>query len=237
MNKAKVILIGNQKGGVGKSTITLTLGTGLKMRGYSVLVLDTDPQQSLASWRAAAQGQRQEDDLPWVERADNDLISEKIKRELPNYDFILIDSASNLGMRGDQIQKILNAAIKAADMIVVPMGPSQFDVQGSSDFIVIINEIWERMEKQGRAGYIVINGVRHGTKLGAEVADYVTETYGDEFNVEVLDTRLQMREGYKLALFQGESIFHLREPQAISNANAFVDEVLQKIGGAVEDVA
>lgn len=226
MTKATVILMGNQKGGVGKSTITVTLSTGLKMLGHRVLVLDTDPQQSVASWRASAQGLEHEQDLPWVERADNELIAEKIKRERANYDFILIDSASNLGQRGDSIQKVLRASITAADLVIIPMGPSQFDVMGSADFVEIVNEIWARHEKPGKAGYIVINGVRAGTKLGAEVAEYVAEVFGENYSTQVLGTRLQMREGYKQALFQGESIFQLKEPQAIANAKAFVDEVL-----------
>ncbi len=40
---AKVIAIANQKGGVGKTTTTLTLGTALTRKGYKVLILDLDP--------------------------------------------------------------------------------------------------------------------------------------------------------------------------------------------------
>jgi chromosome partitioning protein len=43
----KVIAIGNQKGGVGKSTVTFTLGAGLARAGKRVAVLDFDPQANL----------------------------------------------------------------------------------------------------------------------------------------------------------------------------------------------
>ena len=91
---AKVILIANQKGGVGKSTIATTLGTGLKRQGYTVLMLDADTQQSLSKWRASAEGLPHEADIPWVERWDSPLIAEKIQKEHAHYDFIIIDSAS-----------------------------------------------------------------------------------------------------------------------------------------------
>lgn len=235
--KAIVILMGNQKGGVGKSTITITLGTSLKMRGYSVLILDADAQQNVAKWRVSAQELEHEADLPWVERADNELIAEKIKRESENYDYILIDSASNLGKRGDSIQKMLMAMIKAADLVVIPMGPSPFDVAASGDFVELVDELWERYEKPGIAGYIVINGVRAGTKLGQEVVDYVSDLYGEQYNVAVMNTRLQMREGYKQSLFQGESIFQLKEVSTIENANAFVDEVLEAVSQIATEAA
>ncbi|MFZ4816963.1 MAG: ParA family protein [Phototrophicaceae bacterium] len=45
----KVITLLNQKGGVGKTTLTAHIGAGLANRGYRVLMVDTDPQGSL-SW-------------------------------------------------------------------------------------------------------------------------------------------------------------------------------------------
>ena len=44
---SRVIAIANQKGGVGKTTTTLTLGAALVERGRSVLLVDLDPQSSL----------------------------------------------------------------------------------------------------------------------------------------------------------------------------------------------
>ena len=84
----KIIAVAIQKGGVGKSTITRTLGTAAAMAGLNVLILDMDNQQTTTMW-----GRRRENPLPLVKfTTENDLTDELKRASAAGCELVIIDT-------------------------------------------------------------------------------------------------------------------------------------------------
>src|ERR1700675_1577485 len=111
-----VIALLNQKGGVGKTTLSVHLAAALAT-GKRVLLVDADPQRSALDWSAQRQAEKM---FPVI-----GLPTKNLYRELApmskDYDWIVIDGPP----RANDIAK---AAIAASDLVIIPVQPSPFDV-------------------------------------------------------------------------------------------------------------
>ncbi len=104
--------IAHLKGGVGKTTTTVHLGTVLAHRGPT-LIGDADAQGSTTRWIQDAQAE--DPDMPadvvvcpWPN------LDERLARTKANYEFIVLDTPTT----GDK--KIVEAAMRAADLVIIP---------------------------------------------------------------------------------------------------------------------
>ena len=117
-----VIVVANPKGGVGKSTLATQIAGYLASRGKAVTLGDLDRQQSSRQWldiRPAHLPRIQ----PW------EISRDAIARPAKGATDAVVDTPA--GLHGSR----LDAAMKAADMVVVPLQASLFDMQATHAFI------------------------------------------------------------------------------------------------------
>jgi chromosome partitioning protein len=87
----KIITIANQKGGCGKTTVTIQLSGSLSRDKFKILVVDADPQGTATRWAANA-----DDETPFMTHiaglsAAGIKVHKAIKKYVGYYDFIIID--------------------------------------------------------------------------------------------------------------------------------------------------
>jgi chromosome partitioning protein len=110
------LAITNQKGGSGKSTLSVNLAVEATRRGERVLVLDTDPQGSAASW-AETRGSG-DPDVEAIETARVPIRLYRARRE--GVTLVIIDTQPRAEIP-------LAALLRGVDFALVPLRPSTFD--------------------------------------------------------------------------------------------------------------
>lgn len=176
----------HSKGGVGKSTVALSMADAFHQQGSSVLVLDTDPQGTASEWVRAQEG-----DGPMVVGAPS---AEKLERELDrlgtSYDAVVIDGSA-------QLEGATGSIIRMSDLVLIPIQPSPADIWATEG---IVNLIKDRQEVVGEpAGGFVLNCVVAGTNIAGDVEEVL-----EEFDLPVLG-RFHRRVAFVEALVTGET--------------------------------
>lgn len=153
-----IIALLNQKGGVGKTTLSVHLATTLA-NGPKVLLVDADPQGSALDWSAQRENEGAPARFPVI-----GLPKETLHRELApislDYEWVVIDGPP-------RINKIARSAIVASDFVIIPVQPSPFDIWAAEDVEEIIDEC--AAIKPNLLTRFLINRLILNTTLGNEV--------------------------------------------------------------------
>ena len=161
---SKIIAVLNQKGGAGKTTLSTNLARALQLGGDKVLLVDSDPQGSARDWNAAGNGEL----LPVI-GLDRPTLAKDIQAIRDNQDWIIIDGAP-------QIAELAVAAIKCADLILIPVQPSPYDVWACEDLVDIIKTRQEVANGKPKAAFIISRVIKN-TQLSKEIGEAL-EGYG-----------------------------------------------------------
>lgn len=189
-----ITLVGNLKGGCGKSTVTFNLGIWLINNGVDVALFDLDPQATLSD---AAEVRAEEGIQPEVRVFRPDSNPSKIFRDHPGGEILVDVGASNLWA--------MRQAISMAHRILVPVPPSQADVWSTQRFLHMIDETVADKEKPEVLLFINRADTHPGLYESSETEQALTHLPG----VRVNHNRLCQRTVYRRSFSEGRAVFEM----------------------------
>ncbi|MES2106879.1 MAG: ParA family protein [Pseudomonadota bacterium] len=153
----QVIVIANPKGGVGKSTFATNLAGYFASRGHNVMLGDTDIQQSSRNWLSLRPA-----NLPAIQPWD--IVDGHIAKPPKGTTHMVLDTPA--GLHGSK----LDAALKIATKVVVPLQPSIFDILATEEFL---NKL-SRKEGNFQAGVLGMR-VNSRSRAADQLGHYVAQ--------------------------------------------------------------
>lgn len=126
----RTITIAARKGGVGKTTLAVHLSVLAAREGKPVLLVDVDPQRSLAWWWRLREGETPA--LVECDAKDLSKIVPTAKRE--GVETVIIDTAPH------DRQGIVDA-VRVADLVLMPTRPGAFDLAALGATLEIVGQV------------------------------------------------------------------------------------------------
>jgi len=209
---ATIVTVINQKGGVGKTTLSMNLAAGLHRRGPTV-VLDTDPQRSATVWSQCGGDARK---YPLEVLSVSGRLRETLESARFGHRYVVIDCPPATNAESS------SAAVDAADVVLVPVLPSPMDLWASSGIEDMISSA--RVRKPALRAYLVLNQIEMRNAMSRDI-----EVVLREFSVPALRSGLTRRAIYRTAALEGCSVYELglNGRHAAAEIENIVDEVLQ----------
>jgi len=213
----KTVIFTNQKGGVGKTTLTRELGIALAEREYSVLLIDSDPQGNLTKslFDYEGPGLYEAFENEKVEflfgRKNLTLLSGdsrlaalekrylgdvdaylKLKtlyesKTFNDFDVILIDSPPSLSVM------TLNG-LAVADYFIIPLRPALYSLQGTNDLLASVAKVKKSLNSGLELLGVILNEYNSLPVISRQIRDEIVEGFGDKVFSTVVSRTVKIEE-------------------------------------------
>lgn len=196
----KVIVVANQKGGIGKTTTAVAVASTLSSKGYRTLLIDADQQgNSTDTYRAQVEGVAtlydvlMDDHIPLneaVQHLENgDIVaSDPLLREGDaklstdaEGEYRMINAIENLNGydyviidTAPAVNLILRNCLIAADEVIIPVTADRYGLQGLSQLSETIAAIKKRQNRNLKIAGLLLVKFNSRTNLSKEVKDSLT---------------------------------------------------------------
>jgi len=207
-----IILIGNQKGGCGKSTTAVNICAELANQKKDVVLVDSDRQCTSANWA--------------MDRADNEALPvvhcvqkyESIKETLldldKRYEFVIVDAAG-------RDSRELRTGMLAAHLLLIPFRPSQPDLDTlpkMQEIIVQAKDLNPALKVVGLLTMVPTNPVINEKQ---EAIEYLQ----DYQEISLLNTVIYDRKVYRDAMSNGIGVVETDNVKAKLEVQELVREI------------
>lgn len=188
-----IIAIGNTKGGVGKTTLSLNIAIGRALQGKDVWLVDGDVQgtsQDAISLRS------EKNISPFISCSsfpDGKILRSQVIQQSKKFDDVIIDV-------GGRDSTPLRAALMLCDALIIPFQPRSFDVWALDNMINLINE--SLTFRDDFPVYAVLNMADTQGKDNEEAIQAIS----DIKEIEYLDAPIYRRKSYPNFAGQGLSV-------------------------------
>lgn len=215
-----VIAVANPKGGAGKSTTSLVLGTTLAAAGATSTVIDCDPNQPIQSW--ATGGSRTK--LKVLGEVKEQHITDVIDEEAQARQFVIVDLEGTAS-------RMVSRAITRSDLVLIPMQASAVDAAQAARAVSLVRE--EEKVVRRSIPYRVMF-----TRTSPQIPTKNEKLIIDELRtkgIPVLTNHLNQRTAfqsmftYKLALDELDPTVVNGLEGAINNSNRVTKEIIELV--------
>ena len=203
-----VIAVVGNKGGAGKTTLSVNLAAGLA-RQAGIVVVDADPQGSSLQWRELADEQ---DSISAIAATEN--LQAQITELAREFDYVVVDCPPSV--HASQTISVL----EVGDLALIPVQPSPVDLWATGHIERAIANA--RRTNPSLRSLLVINQLEIRTTLSRVVREALTE-----ISLPVARTALRRRAVYRNSALEGKSVFDMgaRGAAAAEELEQLIQEV------------